>query len=53
MDLDGETIIVTGASSGIGAARLFAADGANVMLGAGGRPKTIPRSSPSSPGSVR
>lgn len=36
MQLDGKTIIITGASSGIGAAaaRLFAAEGANVVLGA-------------------
>ncbi|MGB3335880.1 MAG: SDR family oxidoreductase [Devosia sp.] len=36
MDLQNKTIIITGASSGIGAAaaRLFAAEGANVVLGA-------------------
>ncbi|MEM8742158.1 MAG: SDR family oxidoreductase [Pseudomonadota bacterium] len=36
MELDGKTIIITGASSGIGAAAalLFAAEGANVVLGA-------------------
>ncbi|MBY8976457.1 SDR family oxidoreductase [Rhodobacteraceae bacterium NNCM2] len=36
MELNGKTIIVTGASSGIGAAaaRLFADEGANVVLGA-------------------
>ncbi|XWN34583.1 MAG: SDR family oxidoreductase [Devosia sp.] len=36
MLLEGKTVIVTGASSGIGAsaARLFAAEGANVVLGA-------------------
>lgn len=36
MELEGKTIIVTGASSGIGAAAalLFAAEGANVVLGA-------------------
>ncbi|MEO8531197.1 MAG: SDR family oxidoreductase [Deltaproteobacteria bacterium] len=36
MDLHGKTIIITGASSGIGAAaaRLFASEGANVVLGA-------------------
>lgn len=36
MELESKTIIVTGASSGIGAAaaRLFASEGANVVLGA-------------------
>lgn len=36
MELEGKTIIITGASSGIGAAAalLFAAEGANVVLGA-------------------
>lgn len=36
MELEGKTILVTGASSGIGAAAalLFAAEGANVVLGA-------------------
>lgn len=36
MELEGKTIIITGASSGIGAsaARLFASEGANVVLGA-------------------
>lgn len=36
MELENKTIIITGASSGIGAAaaRLFAAEGANVVLGA-------------------
>ena len=36
MELDKKTIIITGASSGIGeaAASLFAAEGANVVLGA-------------------
>jgi NAD(P)-dependent dehydrogenase (short-subunit alcohol dehydrogenase family) len=39
-ELNNKTIIVTGASSGIGAAAaiLFAADGANVVLG--GTPRT-------------
>jgi len=36
MELESKTIIVSGASSGIGAAaaRLFASEGANVVLGA-------------------
>ena len=36
MRLDGKTIIITGASSGIGAAAadLFASEGANLVLGA-------------------
>ncbi|WP_194953385.1 SDR family oxidoreductase [Sphingopyxis solisilvae] len=36
MELEGKTIIITGASSGIGAAaaKLFASEGANVVLGA-------------------
>jgi NAD(P)-dependent dehydrogenase (short-subunit alcohol dehydrogenase family) len=36
MELEGKAIIITGASSGIGAAAalLFAAEGANVVLGA-------------------
>ena len=36
MELASKTIIITGASSGIGAAaaRLFASEGANVVLGA-------------------
>lgn len=36
MELDGKTIVITGASSGIGAAaaRLFAEEGANLVLGA-------------------
>ncbi len=38
MELEGKTIIITGASSGIGAAaaQLFASEGANVVLGARG-----------------
>ena len=50
MELKGKTIIVTGASSGIGAsaATLFAAEGANLVLTARRRhrtfyPKTHPR----------
>lgn len=36
MQLEDKTVIITGASSGIGeaAAKLFAANGANVVLGA-------------------
>ena len=48
MQLDNKTIIVTGASSGIGAAAavMFAAEGANVVLGARRRSAARPAGRP-------